>query len=147
MIRHFLSITDLTTDDISYVFSKAKAFKDKRISRSLNGKSIVLIFEKVSTRTRVSFEVGVSLLGGHPIILTPGASQMGRGEPIKDTARIMSGYLDCIVMRTFDHSRIEEMALWSKVPVINALTDLLHPCQVLSDCFTRFCSIPARLDK
>ncbi len=97
---------------------------------------MVLLFEKASTRTRVSFEVGIARLGGHPVVLSVEGSQIARGEPIKDTARILSGYCDAIVMRTFGHDRIEEMASYAGVPVINALTDLLHPCQVLSDCFT-----------
>jgi len=97
---------------------------------------VVLVFEKASTRTRISFEVGIDRLGGHPIVLTPEMSQMGRGEPLKDTARILSHYAEMIVMRTYAHATIEEVAQWADVPVINALTDLLHPCQVLSDCFT-----------
>lgn len=134
--RDFLSIATLGAQDVSYIFTRAKAFKKGVVDKSLDGKSIVLIFEKPSTRTRISFEVGIFNLGGHPIILTPEASQLGRGEPIKDTARILSGYCDGIVMRTFAHSRIEEMASSASIPVVNALTDLVHPCQVLSDCFT-----------
>ena len=136
MKKDFLSITDLTENEIMHVFARADAFKKGERSSALSSKSVVLVFEKASTRTRVSFEAGISRLGGHPVVLTPDASQMGRGEPIKDTARILSGYAHAIVMRTFGHSRIEEMASWADVPVINALTDLLHPCQVLSDCFT-----------
>ncbi len=134
--KDFLSIMDLQLGDIERVFSRAKAFKNGEKSSALSSKSVVLVFEKASTRTRVSFEVGIARLGGHPVILTPEASQMGRGEPIRDTARILSGYAHAIVMRTFGHSRIKQMAAWADVPVINALTDLLHPCQVLSDCFT-----------
>jgi ornithine carbamoyltransferase len=97
---------------------------------------VVLLFEKASTRTRVSFEVGIARLGAHPVVLSVEGSQIARGEPLKDTARVLAGYCDAIVMRTFGHDRIEEMATYAQVPVINALTDLLHPCQVLADCFT-----------
>lgn len=134
--RDFLSIRDLSPDEIKQILETAQDFKQNRLRHSLAGKAVVLVFEKASTRTRISFEVGVARLGGHPIVLTPGASQMGRGEPLKDTARIMARYCEGIVMRTYAHATIEEMAQWADVPVINALTDLLHPCQVLADCFT-----------
>ncbi len=134
--RDFLSITDLSPEEIQQVFSSAQEHKRALPQQCLLGKSVVLIFEKASTRTRISFEVGVARMGGHPIVLTPQGSQMGRGEPLRDTARILAGYCDCIVMRTFGHDRVEEMAHFADVPVINALTDLLHPCQVLADCFT-----------
>ncbi|VFU13750.1 Ornithine carbamoyltransferase [anaerobic digester metagenome] len=134
--RDFLAITDLSHEEIQMIFSKARLHQDRGLQAVLAGKSVVLLFEKASTRTRVSFEVGVARMGGHPIVLTPAGSQISRGEPLKDTARILSGYCDCIVMRTFGHDRIQEMAHWADVPVINALTDLLHPCQVLADCYT-----------
>jgi ornithine carbamoyltransferase len=134
--RDFLSIRDLSADEIEGIFARAAHFRQALPHRSLEGKSVVLLFEKASTRTRVSFEVGIARLGGHPVVLSVEGSQIARGEPIKDTARILSGYCDAIVMRTFGHDRIEEMASYAGVPVINALTDLLHPCQVLSDCFT-----------
>lgn len=134
--RDFLSITDLSFDEIARIFSRAKEHKNAMPVQSLYGKSVVLVFEKASTRTRISFEVGIARMGGHPIVLTPEGTQMARGEPLKDTARILSGYCDGIVMRTFGHDRVEEMARFSSVPVINALTDLFHPCQVLADCFT-----------
>ncbi|MBN2297364.1 MAG: ornithine carbamoyltransferase [Deltaproteobacteria bacterium] len=134
--RDFLSITDLSFNEIEKIFSKAKEHKYSMPVQSLYGKSVVLVFEKASTRTRISFEVGIARMGGHPIVLTPEGTQMARGEPLKDTARILSGYCDGIVMRTFGHIRVEEMAHFASVPVINALTDLLHPCQVLADCFT-----------
>ncbi len=134
--RNFLSIRDLTADEIGDVFENAARFKQASPSRSLEGKSVVLLFEKASTRTRVSFEVGIARLGAHPVVLSVEGSQIARGEPLKDTARILAGYCDAIVMRTFGHDRIEEMASYAEVPVINALTDLLHPCQVLADCFT-----------
>ena len=134
--RDFLSIDDLSRDEIEQIFFRAREHKNALPVQSLSGKSVVLVFEKASTRTRISFEAGVARMGGHPLVLTAQGSQMARGEPLKDTARILAGYCDCIVMRTFGHERIVEMAEYADVPVINALTDLLHPCQVLSDCFT-----------
>lgn len=147
MKRDLLSIRDLTKEEIYYLFDKATAFKKGEVSQSLRNKAVALVFEKASTRTRISFEVGTSKLGGHPIVLTSGGSQMARGEPLKDTARVLGRYCDMIVMRTYAHSNIEEMAKFADVPVINALTDLLHPCQVLSDCYTiieRFGGIEGR---
>ena len=134
--RDFLSIRDLTADEIGDIFGNAARFAQASPSRSLEGKSVVLLFEKASTRTRVSFEVGIARLGAHPVVLGVEGSQISRGEPLKDTARVLAGYCNAIVMRTFGHDRIEEMASYAEVPVINALTDLLHPCQVLADCFT-----------
>jgi ornithine carbamoyltransferase len=134
--RDFLSILDLTRAEATELFENALLYSQSSPPPSLKGKSVVLLFEKASTRTRVSFEVGVARLGGHPIVLAAAGSQMARGEPLRDTARILSGYCDCIVMRTFGHDRVEEMAHWSQIPVINALTDLGHPCQVLADCYT-----------
>ena len=134
--RDFLSIRDLSKGEIDQIFERARAFKRGNVRQGLVSKSIVLVFEKASTRTRISFEVGIARLGGHPIVLTPEASQMARGEPLKDTARILARYCDGIVMRTYSHAKVEEMAHYADVPVVNALTDLLHPCQVLSDCFT-----------
>jgi len=136
MKRDFLSLRDFSREELAQVLEQAQAFKQGRLKPSLAGKAVVLVFEKASTRTRISFEVGIDRLGGHPIVLTPEMSQMGRGEPLKDTARILSHYAEMIVMRTYAHATIEEVAQWADVPVINALTDLLHPCQVLSDCFT-----------
>jgi ornithine carbamoyltransferase len=137
--RDLLSIRDLSAQEIDHLFTRARQFRKSAPPRSLESRSVVLLFEKASTRTRLSFEVGIARLGGHPVVLTPESSQMARGEPLKDTARILSGYCDAIVMRTFAHVRIEEMAEFADVPVINALTDLLHPCQVLADCFTLTC--------
>jgi len=134
--RDFLSISDLSPREIGKIFARAQEHKNGMPQQSLLGKSVVLVFEKASTRTRISFEAGVARMGGYPLVLTAQGSQMGRGEPLKDTARILAGYCDCIVMRTFGHERVVEMAEYADVPVINALTDLLHPCQVLSDCFT-----------
>jgi ornithine carbamoyltransferase len=134
--RDFLSIRDLSPAEIREIFKRAEMFTKACPPRSLEGRTLVLLFEKASTRTRVSFEVGIARLGAHPVVLGVEGSQIARGEPLKDTARILAGYCDAVVMRTFGHERIEEMAHWADVPVINALTDLLHPCQVLSDCFT-----------
>ncbi|MCE5274170.1 MAG: ornithine carbamoyltransferase [Deltaproteobacteria bacterium] len=134
--RDLLSIRDLQAKEIGHLFERAGEFRKSTPPRAFLSKAVVLLFEKASTRTRVSFEVGIARLGAHPIVLTPESSQLARGEPLKDTARVLSGYCDAIVMRTFAHSRIEEMAHYADVPVINALTDLLHPCQVLADCFT-----------
>jgi ornithine carbamoyltransferase len=134
--RDFLSIRDLSPAEIRAIFKRAEVFMKACPPRSLEGRTVVLLFEKASTRTRVSFEVGIARLGAHPVVLGVEGSQIARGEPLKDTARILAGYCDAVVMRTFGHERIEEMAHWADVPVINALTDLLHPCQVLSDCFT-----------
>lgn len=134
--RDFLSIRDLSGAEIEEIFARAARFREAAPPRSLAGRSVVLLFEKASTRTRVSFEVGIARLGAHPVVLGVEGSQIARGEPLKDTARILARYCDAIVMRTFGHERVEEMAAWSDVPVVNALTDLLHPCQVLADCFT-----------
>ena len=102
----------------------------------LAGKSLGMIFEKSSTRTRVSFEVGMSQLGGHALFLNPQATQLGCGEPLKDTARVLSRYVDGIMIRTFAQETVDELARWASIPVINGLTDLLHPCQVMTDIFT-----------
>jgi ornithine carbamoyltransferase len=102
----------------------------------LDGKTVALIFEKASTRTRVSFEVGVFQLGGHGLFMPSGSSQMGRGEPIKDSARVMSRYCDGVMIRTFGQEIVEEFAKYSDVPVINGLTDLFHPCQIMADLLT-----------
>ena len=113
-----------------------KNFKNKNLNIELKNKVLGLIFDKSSTRTRVSFQVAMSRLGGTTIDLNPTTSQIGRGEPIKDTARVLSRYCDVIAIRTFNHSDLEEYAKWSSKPVINALTDLEHPCQALADFLT-----------
>jgi ornithine carbamoyltransferase len=139
-LRHFLSLADYSKDDILNLLRRAHAMKrgepGKGPARPLEGKSIGLLFDKPSTRTRVSFDVGVYQLGGHPIFLHSRDIQLHRGEPIKDTARVLSRYLDAIVIRTFGQEIVEEFAKWSTIPVINALTDLSHPCQVLGDLLT-----------
>ncbi len=134
--NNFLSSVDLSTDEVLHVLDLANNFKNKKININLNNKVLGLIFDKSSTRTRVSFQVAMTRLGGTTIDLNPTTSQIGRGEPIKDTARVLSRYCDVIAIRTFDHSDLEEYAKWSTKPVINALTDLEHPCQVLADFLT-----------
>ena len=134
--NNFLSSLDLSSDEVFHILELANNFKNKKISVDLKNKVLGLIFDKSSTRTRVSFQVAMSKLGGTTIDLNPTTSQVGRGEPIKDTARVLSRYCDVIAIRTFDHSDLEEYAKWSTKPVINALTDLEHPCQVLADFLT-----------
>ncbi|MGH7468610.1 MAG: ornithine carbamoyltransferase [Longimicrobiales bacterium] len=132
--RDFLAIPDFTTDELYALLRLAAEMKAGRYtSKPLSGKTIALIFEKSSTRTRVSFEVGAFQLGGHALFLSSRDIQLGRGEPLKDTARVLSRYVDGMMVRTFGHDRIEELGKFATVPVINGLTDLLHPCQVLAD--------------
>ncbi len=134
MKRDFLNISDLTKREIEEVIDYAiKLKKDKFADRSLENKSIGLVFMKPSTRTRISFEVGVYQMGGQPIYIQGSSTQMSRGEELKDTARVLSRYLDGLVIRTYAHSEVEELASYSDFPVINALTDYAHPCQVLAD--------------
>jgi len=134
--NNFLSSLDLSTDEVIHILGLAKKLKNKDLSFELKNKVLGLIFDKSSTRTRVSFQVAMSRLGGTTIDLNPTTSQIGRGEPIIDTARVLSRYCDVIAIRTFDHSDLEEYAKWSTKPVINALTDLEHPCQALADFLT-----------
>jgi len=134
--NNFLSSSDMSSEEIINILQLAKNFKNKKICNDFNNKVLGLIFDKSSTRTRVSFQVAMSRLGGTTIDLNPTTSQIGRGEPIKDTARVLSRYCDVIAIRTFDHSDLEEYAKWSTKPVINALTDLEHPCQALADFLT-----------
>jgi len=134
--NNFLSSLDLSNEEVLHILSLANNFKNKKLNIDLGNKVLGLIFDKSSTRTRVSFQVAMTRLGGTTIDLNPTTSQIGRGEPIKDTARVLSRYCDVIAIRTFDHSDLEEYAKWSTKPVINALTDLEHPCQVLADFLT-----------
>ncbi len=138
MPRHFLIDDDLTSAEQRQILDSADAVKRNRFSaRPLAGpKSVAVIFEKQSTRTRVSFEAGVAELGGHPIIIDARTTQLGRGETIEDTAQVLSRFVSAIVIRTFGHDRIETLAANATVPVVNALTDLAHPCQVLADLMT-----------
>ncbi len=132
----FLSSLDISNQEITHILDLAKNFKNKNLNIDLKNKVLGLIFDKSSTRTRVSFQVAMSRLNGTTIDLNPSTSQIGRGEPIKDTARVLSRYCDVIAIRTFKHSDLEEYAKWSTKPVINALTDLEHPCQALADFLT-----------
>lgn len=135
-----LSIHDLSVDEVQEILALAKELKAKQKAgvphKILKGKTLGMIFEKSSTRTRVSFETGMYQLGGQALFLSNRDLQLGRGEPIRDTARVLSRYLDGIMIRTFGHDRVEELAKWADIPVINALTDLLHPCQALTDLLT-----------
>ncbi|HEX9633657.1 MAG TPA: ornithine carbamoyltransferase [Gemmatimonadales bacterium] len=135
--RDFLAIPDLSKAEIGALFDLAALMKRGAYTdRPLAGKTLGMIFTKSSTRTRVSFEVGAFQLGGHALFLSSRDIQIGRGEPIKDTARVLSRYVDGIMIRTFAHADVEELARYASIPVINGLTDLLHPCQVLTDLFT-----------
>ncbi len=135
--RDFLTVTDLTRDDIARLFDLAGRMKSRQYREvPLAGKTLAMIFAKSSTRTRVSFEAGTFQLGGHALFLSAKDIQIGRGEPIPDTARVLSRYVDGIMIRTFDHGEVEELARCATIPVINGLTDLSHPCQVLADLFT-----------
>jgi len=137
MPRHFLRFTDFTKGELLALLDLAADLKARRARgephRLLEGKTLAMLFEKSSTRTRVSFEVGMFELGGHALFLSPRDTQIGRGEPVKDTARVLARYVSAVMVRTFGQSTLEELARWSSVPVINGLTDLLHPCQVLAD--------------
>ena len=133
---NFLSSLDITTEEVFHILELAKRFKNKSLLIDLKDKVLGLIFDKSSTRTRVSFQVAMSKLGGTTIDLNPSTSQIGRGETIKDTSRVLSRYCDVLAIRTFNQSTLEEYAKWSTKPIINALTDLEHPCQALADFFT-----------
>jgi len=132
--RHFLAIPDFTRDELYEVLDLAARMKrGEYTEKPLAGKTLAMIFTKSSTRTRVSFEVGTYQLGGHALFLSSRDIQLGRGEPIRDTARVLSRFVDGIMIRTFDQADPEELARWGSVPVINGLTDLLHPCQIMAD--------------
>src|SRR6266496_2555507 len=135
--RDFLQIPDFSAKEIERLFSLAESMRrGKYRKKPLAGKSLAMIFMKSSTLTRVSFEVGAWQLGGHALFLSPRDVQLGRGEPIADTARVLSRYVDGIMIRTFAHQDVEELARYADVPVINGLTDMVHPCQVLADLLT-----------
>src|SRR5438876_9191906 len=135
--RDFLAVTDLSREAVGRLFDLARRMKTGAYRESpLAGKTLAMVFAKSSTRTRVSFEVGTTQLGGHALFLSAKDIQLGRGEPIPDTARVLSRYVNGIMIRTFDHKEVEELARWASIPVINGLTDLTHPCQVLADLFT-----------
>src|SRR5690242_3249803 len=135
--RDFLQIPDLSRTELDRLFDLAERMRaGAYTAKPLAGKSLAMIFMKSSTRTRVSFEVGTYQLGGHALFLSPRDVQLGRGEPIADTARVLSRYVNGIMIRTFAHQDVEELARYASVPVINGLTDLLHPCQILADLLT-----------
>ncbi len=140
--RHFLTLNDLSRDELLAVLRRASELKQLQRTgmphASLSGKVMAMIFAKASTRTRVSFEAGMTQLGGSAMFLSSSATQMGRGEPIEDTARVISSMVDIVMIRTFDHEDIQTFAAHSSVPVINALTDDFHPCQLLADMQTWF---------
>ena len=137
MARHFLALHDFNEVELYGMLTLARDLKEKQKQgiphKLLDGKTVALIFEKASTRTRVSFEVGVFQLGGHGLFISSGTSQMGRGEPIKDTARTIARYCDGVMIRTYGQEIVEEFAQYSDVPVINGLTDKFHPCQIMAD--------------
>jgi ornithine carbamoyltransferase len=139
-MKHFLKETDFTRSELPKLFALARELKQKRGKRSapkpLAGQTWALIFSKSSTRTRVSFEVGIHELGGNPLFLNKNDIQLGRGETVEDTARVLSRFVHGLIVRTFDHSEVERLATAGSVPVINALTDFLHPCQIYTDAFT-----------
>jgi len=144
--RHFLAIPDFTRDELVATLDLAARMKSGEYrERPLAGKTLAMIFTKSSTRTRVSFEVGTFQLGGHALFLSSRDIQLGRGEPIKDTARVLSRYVDGIMIRTFDHQDVEDLARYGSIPVINGLTDLLHPCQIMADLLTIRESLGAEL--
>ena len=139
-IRHFLTLDSLTRKELEAIINRALEMKAqtkrRKFEATLNNRVLGMIFEKSSTRTRVSFETGMTQLGGHAIYLAPTGSQIGRGEPLKDTARVLSKMVDCIMLRTFEHEKLEEFSSYSDVPVINGLSDDFHPCQLLADLLT-----------
>lgn len=141
-VRHFLTLTDLSSDEFRQIIKRAielKAIQQRGdIFEPLRNKVLAMIFEKSSTRTRVSFESGMAQFGGHAIFLSSRDTQLGRGEPIEDSARVLSSMTDCLMVRTFAHEKIEKLAKYSSVPVINGLTDEVHPCQLLADMQTYF---------
>lgn len=139
-MKHLLTMQDLSKEEIVQILDLADQLKYERKHniphRHLEGKSIGLIFQKSSTRTRVSFETGIYQLGGQPLFLSSRDLQIGRGEPVQDTARVLSRYLDMIMIRTFDQKEVEDLARYGSIPIINGLTDYSHPCQVLADLMT-----------
>jgi ornithine carbamoyltransferase len=134
-LRHFLTLRDLSSSELQRILARASELKrlqhEKQIFQPFVGKVLGMIFEKSSTRTRISFEAGINQFGGSAIFLSPRDTQLGRGEPIEDSARVISSMLDIVMIRTFGHEIVEQFASYSKVPVINGLTDDHHPCQLL----------------
>ncbi|MGY8814913.1 MAG: ornithine carbamoyltransferase [Gammaproteobacteria bacterium] len=141
-LRHFLTLADFNREELLILIERAIVMKSDLkngvINPTLPGRMLGMIFEKSSTRTRVSFETAMVQLGGHAIFLSPDDSQLGRGEPLKDTARVLSKMIDCVMIRTFEHEKLVNFAKYSDIPVINGLSDSYHPCQVLADMQTYF---------
>ncbi len=139
-LRHFLDLDLIDTGELRRILDLSHAYKKpagrRPSDRPLEGKTLAMVFEKPSTRTRVSFEVAMKHLGGDVVILSAQDSQLGRGEPVADTARVLSRYVDCIMLRTTEKAKLDEMAAYATVPVINGLTDLSHPCQIMADLMT-----------
>lgn len=139
-MKHYLQFNDLSSDDYHYVMERAalikRKFKSYQKHHTLSDRTLAMIFEKASTRTRVSFEAGMYQMGGSVVHLTTGDSQLGRAEPIEDSAKVISRMVDLVMIRTFEQSKIERFAAHSRVPVINGLTNEYHPCQILADVFT-----------
>ena len=139
-VRHFLRLDDFSRAEIEHVFERARIIKDRfkryEFYQPLRDRTLAMVFEKASTRTRVSFEAGMYQMGGSVIHLTTGDSQLGRSEPIEDTARVISRMVDIVMIRTYEQSKIERFAAHSRVPVINGLTNEFHPCQILADIYT-----------
>lgn len=142
MLRHFLTLNDLSGQEFKSLLVRAcelKAqYQQKKLQQNYPGAVLAMIFEKSSTRTRVSFEAAMTQLGGHAIFLSPNDTQLGRGEPVEDTARVLSNMVDCVMIRTFEHEKLEQFARYSEIPVINGLSDSFHPCQLLADMQTYF---------
>jgi ornithine carbamoyltransferase len=138
--RDFTKMLDINKDEAMHLIERTGVLKKMRKNgienKPLKNKGLAMIFEKASTRTRVSFEVGIRELGGYAIIMNSSETQLGRGEPVKDTARVLSRYINAIMIRTYSQGVVEELAQWAQVPVINGLSDMYHPCQILSDLFT-----------
>ncbi|MGH8245611.1 MAG: ornithine carbamoyltransferase [Gammaproteobacteria bacterium] len=138
--RHFLALDDLSPDELSALIKRARELKRECQAGSLHpilkGRVLAMVFEKSSTRTRVSFETAMAQMGGHAIFLSPADTQLGRGEPVEDTARVLSRMVDCIMVRTYEHEKLIRFAANSRVPVINGLSDTFHPCQLLADMMT-----------
>lgn len=141
-LRHFLTLKDLTSEELNTLLHRAielkEMHKEHELFEPLKNKTLAMIFEKASTRTRLSFEIGITQLGGHALFLSPRDTQLGRGEPLEDSARVISSMADAIMIRTFHHQTVETMAEYSSAPIINALTDDFHPCQLLADMQTYY---------
>ncbi len=145
MARSFCQITDLTAAEVHEVFDLCAAMKKKKIApKPFEGKSVACIFTKESLRTRISFEVGINDLGGNPIYVTGPEIKLGQRESVADAARVLSRYVATIMIRTFDHADVEELAKYASVPIVNGLTDLVHPCQIMGDYFTMLEHLPGK---